>query len=205
MLEIEAKYYLGDEAAARQVAQRCGFEWRDGQFEVNRIFDYPDQSLRRREAVVRLRTRGDSAWLTYKENAEGERQHAKVRHEYETGIADAEGATDVLRGLGLTEVLRYERFRAHYPIEGACMVLDRVPGGWFCEIEGDFDHIEALARRAALPPERALSLPYPTIFVKLLQYNDIECRAWDFGLVEGGRFRIPAPDDPWWAQLLKTP
>jgi predicted adenylyl cyclase CyaB len=200
LLEIEVKYYLGDESTARELAQRWGFCWSDGTFEVNRIFDFADRRLRQAGALIRVRERGERGWLTYKERTDVSHEGAKVRLEHQTVVEDPGETTLLLTKLGLAEVMRYERLRAGHSAEGVYIVFDHLPGGWFCEIEGDPDAIHAMVRSGDLTSARPITWSYPEIFVRLLRHHDLQADAWTVALAAKTSFFIPPADDPFWVE-----
>jgi adenylate cyclase class 2 len=204
MTEIEAKFFLGGETIARRLARAWGLVWKNGEFEVNRIFDFSDKRLKKRGALVRLRTRGERAWLTFKEKAISEIRHAKVRIENETELSDTNAAAAILDGLGLQEALRYERYRAGYERNSAKIEFDLMPGGWFCEIEGDPESIDSALRDGQLDPETSVTWSYPEIFAKLQVYNRVVSTAWSFNLLKESNFRIPPRADRWWAEGMDS-
>ena len=155
--EIEAKVRIGDpEAFRRRMADRARSAG-ETVFEVNRLFDDPEGSLRGRRSALRVREAFRlpdrvrlRTILTFKgPPAAGP---VKRRPEFELQVEAAEPLVAILEALGLSETFRYEKRRTHFPPErvltsdiraraghgGACeVVLDEVPHlGWFAEIEG---------------------------------------------------------------------
>jgi predicted adenylyl cyclase CyaB len=198
MLEIEVKYYLGNEAKAREVCHHLGLTWKDGTFEINRIFDHQDSRMRNRGALVRIRERGDSGWLTYKEKTDHQVELAKVRLEYDTAISDPATAVQILQKLELREVFRYERRRARHALGDAHVEIDCLPGGWFCEIEADPEVITELVGRAHLNGETAIVWSYPEIFTQIVSRTTAKGGAWTFDAASCGDFVVPPPEDPFW-------
>jgi len=98
-----------------------------------------------------------------------------------------------------TGVMRYERFRARHPSEGVDIVFDHLPGGWFCEIEGDPDAIEARVASGGLSAARSIAWSYPELFERLQKHNEMQADAWTSALVADAAFRIPPATDPFWA------
>ena len=201
MIETEIKYFLGDEAAAKALVARAGLTWRPGEFEVNRIYDTPGGELKRQGAVVRLRTRGGKAWLTYKEKAGQSDRGAKVRIEHETEVSTPEAVVELLAALGLVDVMHYEKYRAGYDIEGAKLEVDRLPGGWFCEIEGEPDTIDRARERCGLDQRGLVDGTYPDLCRKLLDNNILQSLHWTFPGAGRKSFCLPPVDDRWWSRL----
>lgn len=199
MLEIEVKLYLETEAAARDVCRRLDLPWTTGEFEVNRVFDYPDLRLARKGALVRVRECGRSGFLTYKEKSDQTIQDAKVRLEYETPVSHPEAAVKLLAGLGLEQRLAYERMRARHETEGTHVEIDHLPGGWFCEIEGDPDLISEVRGQAALRDVLPIVWSYPEIFMALRKRYGWAGTVWSFDEFERGGRVLPPAGDPFWA------
>jgi predicted adenylyl cyclase CyaB len=198
MLEIEVKYYLGDETRAREVCGRLALPWKEGTFEVNRIFDYEDNRMRDSGALVRVRERGDSGWLTYKEKTDHQVDLAKVRLEYDTAIADPATAIQILKKLKLREVFLYERRRARHAKGGAHVEIDCLPGGWFCEIEADPTHIRELVGTSGLAGDTAIVWSYPEIFLQMTKWADLPHTDWTFDGAARGDFALPPASHPFW-------
>jgi len=198
MLEIEVKYYLGLEAAARDLAARWGLVWKSGTFEVNRIFDFPDGRLAAQGALVRVRMREDGSSLTYKTRTDVDVPGAKVRREFDSRVSDADAVLQLLKALGLREVLRYERYRASYPVGETAVEIDRMPGGWFCEIEGSPERIKEQVRAAGLEAAQPIAWSYPGIFRRLCKRWGMSADAWVFDLLKTTELSLPAPEDRWW-------
>ena len=198
MLEIETKFYLGEETIARQVVLNLQMEWIPGEFEVNRIFDFEDGRLRQSGALVRVRERAGAGWLTYKEKTDQVIPDAKVRIEYDSPVGRPDAVIHLLDRLGLREVMSYERIRARYAIGEGTLEMDGLPGGWFCEIEGPPEFIRETVKRAGLAGRRAIVWSYPQIFLRLLQRAGLKADAWTTQLLDSTGFTIPAPGDAFW-------
>lgn len=199
MLEIEVKLYLATEAAAREVCRQLDLAWQEGEFEVNRVYDFPDHRLARRGALVRVRERGGSGFLTYKEKSDQTVLDAKVRLEYETPIAQPEAARKLLAGVGLEQQLAYERYRARHASLDTHVEIDHLPGGWFCEIEGPAESILAVRKKAGLKDARSIVWSYPELFLALRKRCGFASTEWSFALHERGELILPPADDPFWA------
>jgi adenylate cyclase class 2 len=151
--EIEAKVRIRDPEAFRRQAAARGWPAEGPVFEVNRLFDDAEGTLRRRGCAVRSREercpdtgRVLATRLTYKgPHVPGP---LKRRPEYETTVESAEPLVALFRELGLRESFRYEKRRTAWRV-GACEVtLDQVPHlGWFVEVEGPSE--EAVWARVA--------------------------------------------------------
>lgn len=203
MLEIEVKLYLESEASAREVCRRLKLPWQEGAFEVNRVYDFPDRRLSKRGALVRLRERGGSGFLTYKEKTDHSVPHAKVRLEYDSEIGQPDSVRKLLEEVGLVQALAYERYRARHRVSDTNVEIDHLPGGWFCEIEGDPDRILEVRRTAGLEAEAQIVWSYPEIFLGLTEsFPDLGVE-WSFAALQAGQFRLPPAGDAFWAAARK--
>lgn len=147
---------------------------------------------------MRVRERGESGWLTYKEKTEHQVELAKVRLEYDTAISDPATAIQILHGLELREVFHYERRRARHAVGDAHVEIDCLPGGWFCEIEAEPGIIRQLVDRAQLDGETPIVWSYPEIFSQIVSRANAGSVAWTFDAVTGGDFVLPPPGDSFW-------
>jgi len=169
--EIEAKIRVADPEAFRRHLAALGRTPVGTVFEVNRLFDDADGSLRRSGLALRVREEFQSGCdapvrtlLTYKgPMAAGP---LKRRPEAEVVLASAEAMVEILAGLGLAEMFRFEKRRTRFE-GGRCeVVLDEVPHlGFFAEIEGpDEDTVRAELADLGLAGEPLI----PTNYVRLL-------------------------------------
>lgn len=203
MIETELKFFLGDEAAARAVVTAAGLEWHGGELEVNRIYDTPEGTLRQAQSIVRLRTRGETAWLTFKQKTDPGDSIAKVRIEHETEVSNSGAVAEILAALGLAETLRYEKYRASYDLAGARLDIDRLPGGWFCEIEGSTDTISVAQKACGLADISPIPYTYPGLCHKLHTSKRLEKTRWIFPATDEASISLPPKGDPWWGEPRK--
>jgi len=114
-------------------------------FEINILFDTPEESLRHSGTMLRLRTLGDSRLLTWKGIATRERH--KSREELEVAIVDAPTFELILARLGYTPSFRYEKFRTEFSDQcgHGFITLDETPVGTFLELEGEAAWIDRTA------------------------------------------------------------
>ncbi len=182
--EIEKKYRVteGQITALRARLATVGAAARGTEFEVNTL--YAGGGLDPHRCVLRLRRVGARAVLTYKEQfaSDGAIKH---RREDESEVADADAVAAILDALGYRPALVYEKRRETWQLSEAEVVLDKLPFGWFVEIEGP----EAAINEA----ERQLELR--TAAVEYATYPDLTNR---FGIMRGtvveARFDV-APAD----------
>lgn len=165
--EIEIKQRLDDPDATRRRLRSCAAQRTARVLEINQIFDTRDRRLRAADCGLRLRVchpeggpGAVAATLAYK----GPRQArpTKTREELETTVADAPATSDILRRLGFTTVIVYEKRREIWQLDDCEVCLDELPRvGWFVEIEGPSPAaIEAVRRRLGLSHRPPLSQTY---------------------------------------------
>ena len=147
--ETEIKLAVADLRAVRRQLRRLGLRVRaPRRFEQNTLFDTARGELRRRGAMLRLRSVGSQHRLTFKGPA-GESRHFKVRAEWEAAVDDPVAVRWLLAGLGFAPRFRYEKFRSEFAPRGragGCAMLDETPIGNYLELEGSRRWIRSLAR-----------------------------------------------------------
>jgi adenylate cyclase class 2 len=140
-LEIEAKFRVDSHDAVRARLEALGAERLGAVKEINHIFDNSEHSLLAADCGLRVRAievidgEPQAATITYK----GPRQPGalKVREEIETTVGDAGPARGILRALGFTEAVRFEKRRESWRWGGCEIELDELPHlGCYVEIEG---------------------------------------------------------------------
>jgi len=140
--EIEAKIRIGDPEAFRRRMADLARTPGETVFEVNRLFDDADRSLRERGSALRVREEfrlPDRVRLRTVLTFKGPLAAGpmKRRPEVELQVEAAEPLVAILEALGLSEAFRYEKRRTSFAGGGCEVVLDEVPHlGWFAEVEG---------------------------------------------------------------------
>src|SRR5512134_1377340 len=134
--EIEIKLRIEDPPRLIAAVERAGSRLvRAREFEDNRLYDFPQQDLMRREAMLRVRVVPGSALLTYKDSPRVE-EGAKVRHEIEVRF-DADGPlVAILERIGMVPQFRYQKYRTTWARGELKITLDETPIGNFTELEG---------------------------------------------------------------------
>lgn len=134
--EIEVKFYLTDPegfvvrlnaVGAIMKRKRC--------HETDLRFDNEAGDLRVSGQVLRLR-KDKRVTLTYK-GAGGVTTGVSSRREIEVNVSDFNITRELLKAIGYNPCLMYEKYRTAYDLNRCEIVLDEMPYGWFCEIEGD--------------------------------------------------------------------
>lgn len=163
--EIEVKLRISGAADARQRLEAAGFALtRERLFESNIIYDRPGRDLRRAGELLRLRTCGGNAILTFKGPSIDARH--KTREEIETAVSDAAAFVGILERLGFEPSFRYEKYRTEFarPGETGHAVLDETPIGGFLELEGPPEWIDAAARALGFTERDYITATYADLY-----------------------------------------
>lgn len=133
--EIEVKFYLShpERFADRLISAGASLK-RPRCHETNLRFDNEAGNLRATRRVLRLR-KDDRVTLTFKgagETTDG----VSTRQEIEVTVSDFEKTREILEAAGYQPCFSYEKYRTTYDMQLCEVVLDELPFGWFCEIEG---------------------------------------------------------------------
>ncbi|MFN2455993.1 MAG: class IV adenylate cyclase [Pyrinomonadaceae bacterium] len=161
-IEIEKKYRL-TAAQREQLIHRlieAGAILRVEEFEENVL--YRGGNLNPQTQVLRLRRAGGRAILTYKERF-ASASAIKHQREDETLIEDAGSLHDILRAIGFTPALVYEKRRATWHIADAEIAIDELPFGLFLEIEAAENSILELEETLCLSEAVAEMDSYPEL------------------------------------------
>ena len=162
--EIEAKFYVTGWNGIKERLHEWDAHLIQGRIlETNIRFDLPGARLRSEGRVLRLR-RDTEARLTYKGGSLNE-NGVLHRTEIEFTVGDHEKARQFLKALGYQELMRYDKYREVYELEGCHIMLDELPYGHFVEIEGDgLESIQKMASSLHLNWNAAITRSYSTLF-----------------------------------------
>jgi adenylate cyclase, class 2 len=161
--EIEIKFQVRN---ARQLPTRLkavGFRLKTPRtHEMNTLYDFPGQALRKRGEMLRLRKYGKKWTLTHK--AKGTAGRHKSRVETETALGDGAKVEAILRSLGLEPLFRYEKFRAEWSDGSGHLVLDETPVGTYAELEGPPRWIDRMAKQIGVAQGDYITQTYAELF-----------------------------------------
>lgn len=166
MREIEVKIAVGDADDARALLGRKGaVALTPRYFEDNRVYDDDSGSLRASDRLLRLRSVGSRHVLTFKKPPRGELPDRtyKVLDEHETIVTNPAETGEILAGLGMRVVFRYQKFRQRYRLDGHEVELDETPVGVFLELEGTPEWIDSTARALGFSREHYITKTYRAI------------------------------------------
>lgn len=164
-IEIEKKYRLTRKQREEVLDRlpKIGAK-REGQdFEVNTL--YTGKTLDVTRSVLRLRRIGEHGVLTYKESLPP-RLGIKHRRENETRIDDPDAVELILKALGFTPALVYEKGRETWRLAHAEIVIDELPFGLYMEIEGSEKAIREVETELAIKQLKTETLSYPRLVLK---------------------------------------
>ncbi len=164
--EVEIKFRIQDLNALTARLRSAGFrEITSRTHEKNTLYDLPDDSLRNRGALLRLREYGPKWTLTYKDKPAVSGAH-KSRREIETDVSNGTAVATMLEALGYQPRFAYEKFRSEWTDGSGHVVIDETPIGNFGEIEGQPEWIDRIARRLEIAKSEYITLSYTELFFR---------------------------------------
>jgi predicted adenylyl cyclase CyaB len=169
-IEIEKKYRLSlrDRRAIEKRLRTLGSQPKPLEHEENTIYCGGNLGFGLR--ALRLRRVNGEAILTLKERIPS-KSPIKHQKENETRVKNADATDAILRGIGFTPALVYEKRRTRWDIGKAKVVIDELPYGLFMEIEASAKEIlrvEKLIDAEKLP---AVAETYPAMTAHLGKKN----------------------------------
>ncbi len=164
-VENEIKLAVQDAAEARARLRRAGFRVSKRRvFESNTCFDTRRRALLAEGALLRVRSAGPRATLTYKGPPDAEAKH-KSREELEVEIQDADGLSAILLRLGFWPVFLYEKYRTEFRQPGGGMaMLDETPIGVYLELEGAAEWIDRTAAAMGFAENEYIRASYAGLY-----------------------------------------
>lgn len=160
-VERELKFAVSDhEPVRRRVEEQGGVLVTSEALERNWVFDR-GRELYQKATLLRLRSDGHGARLTLKGPASYE-GGLKVREERELTVGDAREMGVILERIGFRVMVRYEKYRAEWELDGQTLAFDRTPIGLFIEVEGD--RAAEVATRIGLDPASAEPRSYLALY-----------------------------------------
>jgi adenylate cyclase class 2 len=161
--EVEIKFSADNPAELNRKLRAAGFRLITPRtHEMNTLYDFTGQLLRKRGELLRIRKYGDTWKLTHK--SKGKVGRHKSRIEIETGVEDGERLATIFSALGLQPSFTYEKFRAEWGDGTGHVVVDETPIGGFAEIEGPPRWIEKTARTLGIGRNQYITANYAMLF-----------------------------------------
>ncbi|MDE3181228.1 MAG: class IV adenylate cyclase [Acidobacteriota bacterium] len=170
--EIEIKLRVRERGELKRRLKELGFRRITPRlYEQNSLFDFADRRLLHHRQALRLRTSGGLHFITFKGSPSTEGGY-KSRDEIETSLGSTSELRRILTRLGMTEVLRYNKFRTTYLPAGLrkqagaahpFLVFDETSAGDFIELEGSRSWIDRVASQLGYGPESYITESYVTM------------------------------------------
>jgi adenylate cyclase class 2 len=161
--EVEIKFKISDIQAVVRLLKLAGFKQiTPSTHEMNVLYDFPGEKLRRRGELLRLRQYGKKWVLTHK--AKGSAGRHKGRVELETVVESGNRMDEILGALGFLPTFRYEKYRAEWSDGTGHVVLDKTPIGNYGEIEGPGHWIDRTAKALAIARAAYITQTYAPMF-----------------------------------------
>ena len=174
--ETEVKLALTDRASIERRLADAAFQVSAARiFESNAVYDTPDQSLRQKGTMLRLRQLDHTAILTWK--GPGTPGLHKSRPELETSIGSPDLFRLILEQLGYAVHFRYDKYRVEYseakPGSGV-VTVDETPIGDFMEIEGPDNWIDTTAARLGFSKNDYITESYGKLYLDHCKAHGLE-------------------------------
>ena len=161
--EVEIKFLVSDVKSLENKLNEIGFRCStQSTREVNTLYDLPNQELRSKGQLLRLRQYGDKWVLTHK--GKGIPGPHKSRTELETGVSDGRQMDSLLRALGYAPTFVYEKYRSEWSDGHGHVVLDHTPIGDVAEIEGESEWIDRTAQKLGVGTADYITKSYIELF-----------------------------------------
>lgn len=172
--EIEVKIWIARPVSARKKLRELGYEIHAPRvYESNTLFDTPEQDLRKRGEMLRLRRAGHEYLITFK--GQGKAGPHKSREEIQTKVDDADAAEQIFERVGFVPGFRYEKYRTEYqrPRSPGVVTLDHTPIGDFMEIEGPAKWIDKTARELGYSSADYITRSYGVLYLEYCREHRI--------------------------------
>ena len=162
--EVEIKFRISDIPSLSRRLRSAKFRLITPRtHELNVLYDWPGQILRKQGELLRLRKYGNLWIFTHK--AKSVMGKHKSRIENETKVVDGQRMDMILRAMGLKPTFRYEKFRAEWSDGKGHVVVDETPIGNFGEIEGPPRWIDSTASQLGVSRADYITLSYAPLFL----------------------------------------
>jgi adenylate cyclase class 2 len=170
--EIEIKLQINNEELKR-LEKELNLENEEWIFERTYGFFTPDGESIKKGIFPRIKSNGtDSGNLCVKVK-ESENKDYFERKEYEMFIGDVGKMTTILKVLGYTDIRVFEKFRKSTIANATKICLDKLPFGYFIEIEGEKEYIEKMVKRLNLKNNERITKAYLKIAEEMGWKGDV--------------------------------
>jgi adenylate cyclase, class 2 len=166
-MEREIKLVFRDPEEAKAAVLASGATpLRGRRLQEDALLDTPDDHLRRKRSVLRVRMESGKALLTFKGPVQDQAVPMKLREELETVIGDGLLLLRVLEELGYRVWFRYQKYREEFAYEDVTVAIDETPVGTYVEIEGSERGIRKMAGALARQPADYLTDSYRGLWLQ---------------------------------------
>jgi adenylate cyclase class 2 len=163
-LEREIKLRFPDAETARAAVLATGAAPLHGRrLQEDSLLDTPDDALRLRRCVLRVRVESGKSYVTYKGPVQASTM--KLRQELETMAADGPLLIRIFEELGFRVWFRYEKYREEFALDDVIVAIDETPVGTFVEIEGGDRGITEMADALGRKPDDYLLDSYRRLYL----------------------------------------
>jgi adenylate cyclase class 2 len=177
--EVEIKFRISDIPSLNRRLRSAKFRLVTPRtHELNVLYDWPGQTLRKQGELLRLRKYGDRWIFTHKSKSVAGKHKSRV--ETETRVVDGPRMDMILRAMGLKPTFRYEKFRAEWSDGKGHVVVDETPIGNFGEIEGPPRWIDTTASHLGVSRADYITLSYAPLFLAWKKQTGIPAREMTF-------------------------
>ena len=184
--EVEIKFPVSNPKELTRKLKSLGFRLKTPRtHEMNTLYDFPAQPLRRRGEMLRIRKYGKNWTVTHK--AKGKPGRHKSRVETETAVSNGNQAEAIFKSLGLRPIFRYEKFRAEWGDGSSHLVLDETPIGTYAELEGPARWIDRTAKRLGVAVSDYITENYAGLFHAWKETTGSPAEEMTFKAVKGRR------------------
>jgi len=161
--EIKLRFDSVDDARSA-IARSDATPLKSRRLQDDYMLDDPQETLRQRRCVLRVRIESGRSLLTFK----GPVQSAamKLREEIETVVGDGETLLRCFEHLGYRVWFRYQKYREEYALNDVVIAIDETPVGVFVEIEGGEQGITGAAQALGRGPDDYLLDSYRGLFMQ---------------------------------------
>jgi adenylate cyclase class 2 len=172
IMEREIKLVFRDPEEAKAAVLAAGATpLRGRRLQEDCLLDTPDDRLRLRRCVLRVRMECGKTLLTFKGPVQA--SPMKLREELETVVGDGLLLLRVLELLGFRVWFRYQKYREEFAREDVTVAIDETPVGTFVEIEGSEHGIQEMAAALARNPADYLLDSYRGLFVRYCESHGL--------------------------------
>jgi len=155
--EIEIKFKIENPIFIKKRLKNSGAKFISKAFEKTLRFDTPDNLLERNKKFLRIKT-GFKNVITLKKKIPSKK--FKEREEIEFEIGDPKKMKIILENLGFTKVRIMEKYREKWCFNNTEIVIDKLPMGYFIEIEGNKKSIKRVAKFLKLDFKNRITKTY---------------------------------------------